>query len=51
LEITGESEEVEGRVWWPVRAEVESDVVSGYVWVGGIAPLEDRRGLLDRLLN
>jgi serine/threonine protein kinase len=48
LEITGEAEEAEGRVWWPVTVVGRGDEVAGYVWAGGIAPT-DAAGLLERL--
>lgn len=38
LTITGQSETVDDRVWWPIRLEVDGTRIEGYVWEGGIEP-------------
>ena len=50
LELTGGSEQAGGLAWWPVTVEVEGEEVAGYVWAGGIAPV-DEEGWLNRILG
>ncbi len=38
LSITGQAQQADGEVWWPVSAVVGNERVEGYVWAGGIEP-------------
>ena len=47
LAITGRAEVVDESTWWPVRVEQDGERIAGYVWQGGIKPVEEK-DLLDR---
>ncbi len=53
LAITGRPQVADGQSWWPVRYEGDDGAVSGYVWQGGIQPVEDENALdwVRRLLG
>ena len=39
IRVTGSSQDVEGETWWPVRATIDGETLSGYVASGWIEPV------------